>query len=178
MIYKKLAIVGEVGSGKTQLVDQLSEIRPLKTEVESTVNIGKKFTTVGIDYGRTKLSEDFYVGLYGVPGQERYSFVWGVVQRSLWGLIILFKYNQSPNFYELKKLIEFFKPAENNIPFVIGITQMDKDADEEAVKALRFEIDTILNYFEVSAPILRINTQNKVSALTLLRTVSVLNAVK
>ena len=88
MEYNKLAIVGEVGSGKTKIINTLSEISPVKTEAESSIDIGKKYTTVGIDYGRITLSEDTALGLYGVPGQERYSFLWEFVNTNLWGLLI------------------------------------------------------------------------------------------
>ena len=32
--YKKLAIVGEVGAGKTKMISTLSEINPLETEIQ------------------------------------------------------------------------------------------------------------------------------------------------
>ena len=76
MDYQKLAIIGEVGAGKTQLVKTLSEISPLETEAKSSIDIGKEYTTVGIDYGRITLADDMALGIYGVPGQERYSFLW------------------------------------------------------------------------------------------------------
>ena len=79
MNYRKLAIVGEVGAGKTKMIATLSEINPIETEAESSVDIGKKYTTVGIDYGRISLSEDTALGLYGLPSttlmwQNTYDF--------------------------------------------------------------------------------------------------------
>ena len=67
-----MAVVGDVGAGKTQLIRSLSEIDPLSTEAQSSIDIGKEFTTVGIDYGRINLDEDTALGLYGVPGQQRF----------------------------------------------------------------------------------------------------------
>ena len=64
-IYNKLAIVGEVGAGKTQLINTISEISPFATEARSSVDIGKEFTTVGIDYGRLSLDADIALGLFG-----------------------------------------------------------------------------------------------------------------
>ena len=105
MDYRKLAIVGEVGAGKTKLVKTLSEIAPLTTEAESSIDIGKKHTTVGIDYGRISLSEDMALGLYGVPGQERYSFLWKLVNTNLWGLLLLIKSGETPDFENLDNII-------------------------------------------------------------------------
>ena len=88
-IYKKLAIVGEVGAGKTQLIKVISEISPFATEAKSSVDIGKEYTTVGIDYGRLTLDEDVALGLYGLPGQKRFSMLWEMVRQGLWGLLVL-----------------------------------------------------------------------------------------
>ena len=138
MNYKKLAIVGELGAGKTQLVNTLSEINPVETEAQSSVNIGKKYTTVGIDYGRINVSDDTALGLYGVPGQARYSFVWELVNTSLWGLLILIRYGESPNYQNLEKLIEFFDPHKYGTSCAVGISHCE-DADPDELHALSVE---------------------------------------
>ena len=79
MDYHKLVIFGEVGSGKTQLINTLSEITTFETEEKSSRDIGKEMTTVGIDYGRIQLDETSALGLYGVPGQERYQFLLSLI---------------------------------------------------------------------------------------------------
>ncbi len=63
MDYRKLAIIGEVGAGKTQFVRTLSEISTIKTEAVSTMDIGKDLTTVGIDYGRIMIDQQTALGL-------------------------------------------------------------------------------------------------------------------
>jgi signal recognition particle receptor subunit beta len=112
MEYLKMAIIGEVGAGKTQLVKTLSQIKPFETEAKSTIDIGKEFTTVGVDYGRLMISDDLALGLYGLPGQERYSFVWETVNQSLWGLLILVKYGEKVDFDNIDKVLKFFNPRE------------------------------------------------------------------
>lgn len=109
MNYQKLAIIGEVGAGKTQLVRTLSEINPVETEAKSSIDIGKEYTTVGIDYGRITLSDDMALGIYGVPGQERFSFLWEFVNQSLWGLLILIRYGETPDYANIDKLLDFFR---------------------------------------------------------------------
>ena len=74
MNYQKLAIIGEVGAGKTQMVKTLSEISPFETEVKSSIDIGKEYTTVGIDYGRITLSDDMALGIYGVQVKSVFLF--------------------------------------------------------------------------------------------------------
>ena len=71
-MHKKVAFIGSVGSGKTTIVENLSNTEALNTDVKSTESIGKELTTVGIDYGHIVLGDDIPLGLYGVPGQRKF----------------------------------------------------------------------------------------------------------
>lgn len=174
MEYRKLAIVGELGAGKTQLVATLTEITPFSTEVESSIDIGKQFTTVGIDYGRISLEKNCSLGLYGVPGQKRYSFLWEMVNHSLWGLLILVKFGENPDYDNLTTLLDYFKPASESIAVLIGITHAE-DAPVEAIEAIHESITPVLEYANISGhPILTIDTRSEESARALL---AVLNAI-
>jgi len=173
MEYKKLAIVGEVGSGKTQLIATLSEISPIETEAESTTDIGKKYTTVGIDYGRITLAEDTALGLYGVPGQDRYSFLWEMVNTNLWGLLVLLKFGEVPNYDDLDKLLTFFSPSNNETTCVVGITHCDGSDDE--VAALSVEIKAILKNHNILAPVLAIDARSRESGITVLHVFNAIN---
>lgn len=174
MDYQKLAIIGEVGSGKTQMVKTLSEISPIETEAKSTIDIGKEYTTVGIDYGRITLSEDMALGIYGVPGQERYSFLWEIVNRSLWGLLILIKYGETPDYDNLNKLLTFFEPEKNQTTCVIGVTHSE-EADRAGLLALGQEIRAMLMQHNVVAPVINADPRNRESAISLLTLFNTLN---
>lgn len=177
MDYQKLAIIGEVGAGKTQMVKTLSEINPIETEAKSSIDIGKEYTTVGIDYGRITLADDMALGLYGVPGQERYSFLWGFVNRSLWGLLILIKYGETPNYSNLDKLLSFFEPEKNQTTCIIGVTHCE-DAEATSIAALAEEVRAILMHHNVVAPIINTDPRSRESALTLLQLFNTLNNEK
>lgn len=177
MEYKKLAIIGPVGAGKTCLVHTLSEISPLTSEAKSSIDIGKELTTVGIDYGRISLDEETALGLYGVPGQERYQFIWELVNQSLWGLLILLKHDESPDYPALERLIAFFKPHETGIPTVIAITHADQ-SNELEVQAITAEINGILRQKQLAAPILNIDARSKDSSLTILSVFNAMNMAR
>jgi len=172
--YRKLAIIGEVGAGKTCMIASMSEISPLETEAESSVDIGKKYTTVGIDYGRISLSEDMALGLYGVPGQERYSFLWELVNTSLWGLLILVKHGETPDYEALNKLLKFFSPNENETACVVGVTHCET-ADSDSLQALNQEIQSVLAHHSVTAPIISVDPRSEESATSLLHIFNAIN---
>ena len=174
MNYQKLAIIGEVGAGKTQMVKTLSEISPFETEVKSSIDIGKEYTTVGIDYGRITLSDDMALGIYGVPGQERFSFLWEFVNQSLWGLLILIRYGETPDYANLNKLLHFFAPEKNQTTCIIGITHCE-DADKDRLSAQGQEIRVMLMQHNVVAPVIHADPRSRDSAISLLSLFNTLN---
>ncbi len=166
-IHKKLAIVGEVGAGKTQLIKVISEISPFATEAKSTVEIGKEFTTVGIDYGRLTLDKDVALGLYGLPGQKRFSMLWEMVRSGLWGLLVLVRFGEELNTNSLNTLLDFYKPTENCLPLVVGISHSE-NADPVDLYNLSNEVESILLEHNVFAPITPVDPRDIESSLMLL----------
>jgi len=174
MDYRKLAIVGEVGAGKTMMISTLSEISAIKTEAKSSIDIGKKYTTVGIDYGRISLSEDTALGLYGVPGQQRYSFLWEIVNNNLWGLLIMIKFGDTPDYENLDSLLSFFSPKDNETTCVVGITHCEA-ADEQELAALSLEVQLMLQSHKIVAPILNVDPRDRGSAVSVLHLFNAIN---
>lgn len=95
----KIVIGGGFGAGKTTLVGSISEVRPLHTEETlSTASIGyddltgvsgKRTTTVALDYGRLTLGNSLTLYLFGLPGQERFSFLWDQLSYGALGAVVL-----------------------------------------------------------------------------------------
>lgn len=175
--YKKLAIIGHVGSGKTQLVQTLSEISPVNSDVKSSVDIGKATTTVGIDYGRIALSEDEAIGLYGVPGQERYSFIWNMVKESLWGVVALIAYTDKPNIDDFEQWLDFFDIAENHIPCIVGISHAES-SPPDTLGSMIDALNNCLVKHGIIAPVLPLDTRQKDQAITLLNTLNTMAYAK
>ncbi|WP_221801350.1 GTP-binding protein [Oceanobacter mangrovi] len=165
--YRKLAIVGEVGAGKTQIIHTISEISPFATEERSSVDIGKEFTTVGIDYGRLSLDEDTALGLYGLPGQKRFKMLWEMVKGGLWGLLVLVKYGDGLNLDDLEEILDFFDPAAHELPLIIGITHCENAEDEDLEVLLEY-VEFVLAKHALVAPIVPVDARQLDSSLMLL----------
>lgn len=163
--YRKLAFVGNVGSGKTTIVRTLSEIEVVDTDRRSTIDIGKEFTTIGIDYGRIALGENMALGLYGVPGQKRYSMLWEHVNRSLWGLAFLIKYSENPDADSLMEVIEFFQPVTNNIPFIVAVTHADQ-ADQDSLESFCAVFQEVLGGKGLPAAVIAVDCTSTDSAMS------------
>lgn len=164
-MHKKVAFIGSVGSGKTTIVENLSNIDPLNTDVKATEDIGKEMTTVGIDYGHIILNDEISLGLYGVPGQRKFSMVWEFVKTGLWAIVILVKNGQSESIKELSYLIDYFG-VNDGIPCVIAITHSDLSPADETTELINKELHNI----NIKLPIYTIDPREKESSMLIMQT--------
>ena len=141
----KILIAGGFGAGKTTLVSTISEVRPLLTEerlssagagLDSLRGVaGKTTTTVAMDFGRITISERLVLYLFGVPGQERFWFMWDELAYGALGAVVLADVRRlrdcfpSVNYFETRSL-----------PFVVAINCFD-DAPHYDPEEVRVALD-------------------------------------
>lgn len=135
----KILFTGVTGSGKTTAIAAVSEIAPLSTDVRNTdAGVGKRMTTVGLDYGELTLDNRDKLRLYGAPGQQRFDFMWTILSRGALGLIILIDNSQPDPLADLDLYLTGFTQliADTACVVAIGRTETHTRPDMDQFASL------------------------------------------
>lgn len=123
----KIFIAGGFGVGKTMMVGEVSEIRPLHTEdqfteigrgVDSTGGVEQKTTTpVAMDFGRITLQDKFALYLFGTPGRDRFWFFRDDIAQGALGAVVL---ADTRRLRDCFAAMDYFERRE--IPFIVAVS--------------------------------------------------------
>lgn len=156
----KILVAGPVGSGKSTFVRTLSDTPFVDTDVLASEDIGKAGTTVGIDFGTMDI-DDVRLLLFGVPGQERFDFLWEVTCNGAHALVLLIASDRPVCFIQAKKTLEFLRQYVD-VPTVIGLTRSDIGQDWPA--------EEVGSYLNVPPDcVVKIDARNRESSMEALR---------
>lgn len=165
----KIVFTGPMGAGKTTAIAALSEVEPVRTEVENTdrMSHGKASTTVGLDMGRFTLPDGQVVRLYGTPGQVRFRFMWDILGRGAAGAIVLLDATQPGALVQLDLFIDAFTPHVPAGAIVVGI---GRSGDPGALPSDAFA--ERLEARGVTLPVLSVDVRRRADVLLLVETLA------
>ncbi|WP_158841951.1 GTP-binding protein [Saccharothrix deserti] len=163
----KIVIAGGFGTGKTTMVNSVSEIPPLHTEellTEAGVGVddvlgleSKETTTVALDFGRITISPEVVLYLFGTPGQNRFWFMWDELAFGAIGAVILVDTRRLDSSFPS---IDFFE--RRGIPFIIAVNCFEG--------AHNYEVEEVRRALDVDAaiPLVLCDARDRESAKTVL----------
>lgn len=122
-----ILFAGPMGAGKTAAISALSEIPVVSTEAlnNDLAASAKLTTTVALDYGQITLEEGHMLRLYGVPGQERFAFVWNLLQTRAAGLVLLLDACARDPLTDVDFFLDHFRDLLRHGAAVVGVTRTD-----------------------------------------------------
>ena len=162
--YNKLLFGGPVGAGKTTAIQTLSHEVPISTEAPLDQSMGEKTTTtVALDYSFLRMDGSI-IHLYGLPGQDRLSFMRDILVPGALGVMLLLDGSRETIYDDAHAWLSSLTTLDANLMFAIGVTKMDIGG-QVSLNELR----KIAAHYAKSAPILSVDAREEDSIKQLLR---------
>jgi signal recognition particle receptor subunit beta len=122
-----ILFTGPMGAGKTTAIQSLSDIEVVRTEANNSERhlVDKATTTVALDYGEIGLDREDKVRLYGIPGQRRFSFMWGILKKRAKGMILLVNSDAPDPIGQMVEFLDEFRELYDRGGVVVGISRSD-----------------------------------------------------
>ena len=116
-----------MGAGKTTAIESLSEIEVVRTEANNSERhiADKPTTTVALDYGEILVGGEEKVRLYGIPGQQRFNFMWSILKKRAEGMILLVNSDAPDPIAEMLFFLDEFRELYDRGGVVVGVTRAD-----------------------------------------------------
>lgn len=151
----KLVFTGTTGAGKTTAISAISEMPAVKTDVVNTdESLNKELTTVGLDFGQLNLANGDRVRLFGTPGQTRFDFMWRILTRDAFGLIILIDNSRPDPLADLRTYVNGFTDEILRVPCVIGVGR----TEDNPVPSID-EFATLLEFMGYALPVIPVDVR-------------------
>ena len=141
----KIVVTGPFASGKTELIQTISEIEVVATDRTITRESEriKSQTTVAMDFGRITIDEELILYLFGTPGQKRFDFMWEILSEGMLGFVVMIDSTRPETFREARRILDTFR-SYSPVPYIVAANKQDlEDAwpAEDLRIVLRVESD-------------------------------------
>ena len=121
-------VTGPPSAGKSTFIKALSESVFVTPE---QIAAGRNSNAYTIEFGRTQISDDFFLYLAGIPGAEDFQFIWERLADGLLGFVVVFDAKSRSGVGETKELIKRLKNL-TDTPFVVVLNRLPNRQAPEA----------------------------------------------
>lgn len=123
----KLVLAGPVGAGKSTAISSIADTAPVSTEMPLLEGgYGEKTTTtVAMDFATINIDGEPPLFVYGLPGQEHFSFMRSIILEGALGVILLLNAADPDIGKECEYWLDALRQTHPDIQIVIGITHAD-----------------------------------------------------
>jgi small GTP-binding protein len=123
----KVVVAGGFNSGKTTLVQTVSDIPVVSTEQKTTDKHSavKEETTVALDYGQVTIAGNL-LHLFGTPGQTRFDFMWDILSKDTDALLILMDSSDRSSLSTTRRMLRQLRRKRKDLPFLVVATKQDQ----------------------------------------------------
>ncbi|MFO1436407.1 MAG: protein kinase [Gammaproteobacteria bacterium] len=158
----KIVFTGPVGAGKTTAITALSDIPLINTDARARdmTKSRKGSTTVAMDYGLMRLSESERVHLYGTPGQERFDFMWDILQTGALGLILLIDNSRKEPLKDLDFYLNAFQSLIKRTRVVIGVNFVNNTRQPD-IDDYHRHLRSVVRDYPLNPPIFEIDARQR-----------------
>lgn len=141
----KVVVAGSFATGKSTLIRQISDTDVVGTEAPTSGSEAsvKDTTTVGMEYGTLAVGDGdttVELSLFGLPGQERFRFLWDIVSSGADGFLLLVDASRPDTWAETAEMADRLLQHADT-PLVVGVNRLDGDDAllDDVVAALGIE---------------------------------------
>ena len=123
----KLVLAGPVGAGKTTAIRSITDSAPISTEVPMSEGAlgDKTTTTVALDFANTVLEDGTPLLVYGMPGQDRFSFMRSILLQDAFGVVVVLNGHDEDVAAQCSYWLREVAMVDATLPIVIGVTHTD-----------------------------------------------------
>ena len=123
----KILVAGHFAAGKTTFLRTLTESlldteKKIKHEEEKKV---KETTTVAMDFTELITDDGTKLHIFGIPGQERFSFMWPILAKNTAGIIYVLDSTDEKYWYQLFQQINMFRKISPDAVFIFAANKQD-----------------------------------------------------
>lgn len=153
----KIVVAGSFAAGKSTLIRAISDTGVVGTEAPTSgpESLVKETTTVGTEFGTLTIGdpdEAVELLLHGLPGQERFRFMWDIVAVGADGFVLLVDAERPQTWPESAAMAAYLE-GQVDAPLVVGVNRARHRPDlVEDVRSALGRDDLILFPCDVTDP--------------------------